>query len=152
MNTTEMRFWLQGKIVPNWHTQDYVNLKFNRAKKAFDKSHHWQSAGCYSTTQPQWLSNLIPQFNFTVKSWNINCIQPNTIIQPNKKRISPAENLLKITIFLDDWTSGNYYECHEQAFTNWSAGSFIGFPADWDCLDINLGSKSRYTVELIAEL
>jgi hypothetical protein len=151
MNTTQMCFWLQGKIAPNW-TKDYQNLKFDRAQKSQDRSIRWTGLSRYSDQQPTWLKDLIPKFNFDMQSWSINCMWPSTKISSKKPQVDNLNNILKITVFLEDWNPGNYCEFNGQTFVNWHAGSFIAVPADCEFLDCNFGHQSRYTVELFGSL
>lgn len=52
-------------------------------------------------------------------------------------------------IFLEPWSTGNYLEVNQQAFSNWSAGTMLAFPGSSNVIDINLGDVPRYTVELL---
>jgi len=111
------------------------------------KSRSFKTTAQYQHSQPQWLNDIITNLGTDITAWSINCYHPNTVIR-NVGKLSKVVGNLKIMIFLEPWSTGNYLEINQQAFSNWTAGTILAFPESSNVIDINLGDVPRYTVEL----
>jgi len=112
-------------------------------------------------TQPKWNQRFIDYF--TALGWknigtsyyrmDTGSILPTHIDTYQRYielyNLRGEENKIRrAVVFLEDWHNGHYAECQEKAYTHWSAGFTITWPWDAPHLAANLGTTSRYTLQI----
>jgi hypothetical protein len=58
------------------------------------------------------------------------------------------QNIRRVIVFLEDWKSGHYFEAMGTALTGWKAGQVVEWTYDTPHMAANLGSESRYTLQI----
>lgn len=56
--------------------------------------------------------------------------------------------IYRTIVFLEDWSSGHYFEIDGQAITGWRAGDAVEWRYDVDHMAANLGLLPRYTLQI----
>ena len=51
-------------------------------------------------------------------------------------------------VFLEDWSSGHYFEAMGVPYTNWSAGQVMEWTYDTPHMAANIGIEPRYTLQI----
>ena len=62
--------------------------------------------------------------------------------------ITDISSIRRYVVFLEEWSSGHYFEIAGQAVTGWSAGDWVSWTGGTVHLAANLGHKDRYTLQL----
>jgi hypothetical protein len=54
----------------------------------------------------------------------------------------------RAVIFLEDWSSGHYFEVMGTSYTNWTAGQVMEWTYDTPHMAANIGPAPRYTLQI----
>ena len=63
-------------------------------------------------------------------------------------KVTNPQNIRRAIVFLEDWSSGHYFEIDNKPFVNWSAGDYVCWSYDTPHFAGNFGIEPRYTVQI----
>jgi hypothetical protein len=165
--------WHRGHIHSFWknehRTLDYQTELFNNhedmrrwRKEGFDRPNEKFVGALCDMRKPQPLyNNRIIQWaetEFQLKDIGTSYYQMGTgIILPTHKDTfkryielfgCSLESIDRIVIFLEDWSSGHYFEIDETPIVDWKRGDFVKWRSDTPHMAANLGLAYRYTLQI----
>jgi hypothetical protein len=160
------RFWDD-----EYKSLNYIREPFNDP----DSVAHWVTQG-YSGPFTGWMCDMRnpqPSWNqkfidiFEAKSWkdigtSYYRMDTGTVL-PNhrdlyKKYIElfnlqgHEQSIFRAIVFLEDWESGHYAEYNNEPFVGWRSGDCVMWRYDTPHMAANLGSLSRYTLQITGHL
>jgi hypothetical protein len=56
--------------------------------------------------------------------------------------------IMRIVVFLEDWSSGHYLEVDGNPVVGWSAGDWVGWNYNCPHMAANIGNTDRYTMQI----
>lgn len=70
----------------------------------------------------------------------------------NSNNIKDINDIVRVIVFLDDWSSGQILEIEGEMIVNWQAGDWFTWRGSDAHLAANLGHKHRYTLQITGTL
>jgi hypothetical protein len=168
MATHELvKYWLEVFWDDEYTRLDYINEPFNDT----ENTQRWIAQGYPAkftgdmcdmrSKQPSWNHQFVKIFNDM--GWqNIG----TSYYRMNTGTVLPAHGDLylkyielynlqgqehcikRAIVFLEDWSSGHYFEAIGIPYTNWSAGQVMEWTYDTPHMAANIGLHPRYTLQI----
>jgi hypothetical protein len=155
-------------ITPFWNnyhrTLEYHRKPFNDPNEVV----RWKSLG-YSQDyfsgemcvikhhQFDWTDKFFNIFNganvgLTIYRMTTGVIMPRHIddfnFYKNLNNLKSTDKIKRSIIFLEDWSSGHFFEIDGKLLPSWKAGDFVVWTADTPHMAANIGLFERYTAQL----
>jgi len=168
MSTHELtKYWLEVFWDDEYRCLDYVNEPFNDIKN----TQQWIQQG-YSDKftgdmcdmrgrQPSWNQRFVNIF--TGMGWqdigtSYYRMNTGTVLPTHSDLYTKYINLFDLQerencirraiVFLEDWSSGHYFEAMGVPCTNWTAGQVVEWTYDTPHMAANIGLAPRYTLQI----
>ena len=158
--------WCEGKITPTWalaHRElDYRNKPFNDNITLTQWIYHGHRYEKYTgdlvdyKDLPAWVLPIAEQTGLKNIGASLYRMTPGCILPSHKDTYSlykqinniTHNRIMRIVVFLEDWSSGHYLEINGNPITEWSAGDWVGWNYDTPHLAANIGMSDRYTMQI----
>ena len=149
---------LSYKLEPFNNRQDLV--KWKRQGYCHPDSHYTGLMCDMRKPQPSWNDQIIEWAanKFDLKNIGTSYYKMGTgVILPlhgdTYKRYRKVfhcelEDCERIIIFLEDWQNGHYFEIGNKSITNWLAGDYVWWRSNTEHMAANIGTTSRYTLQI----
>lgn len=91
------------------------------------------------------------------KSYALHRMQPGMLLPLHKDRyryysksrnLDTTQDIVRVIVFLSDWSSGHYLEISTAPIIGWRAGDWVAWRNDTTHLAANLGHTNRYTLQI----
>lgn len=108
-------------------------------------------------SEPDWVAVFRDRVSLEHFGWSVYRMCPGTILPKHSDTyarfcrihgIADIALIKRYVIFLEDWTSGHYFEIDGTAVTTWRAGDAVWWNGDTSHIAANIGSTNRYTLQL----
>lgn len=162
--------WTTGKVDVCWsdeHTKfDYVKQPIKQSEidvwETRGYYHKSFSGGMYDSRQPMpdFVHTVAQQIGLTNTGYVFYKMDTLDIMPTHVDHFETYErvfgverhNTYRALIFMEDWKPGHYFEVAGVGKTNWKAGEYALWHADVPHAASNIGSSSRYTLQITGEL
>lgn len=165
--------WHEGHIQPFWNDEHFelrYKLEGFNSRKDITR---WQREGythplSHYTGMMCDMRNPQPSYNelFTIwaeEEYNLKDIGTSYyrmgtgVILPNHRdtyktycklfgvKVDECE---RIVVFLEDWSSGHYFEMEGTPIVNWKRGDYVWWRGDAEHMAANIGLAKRYTLQI----
>lgn len=159
--------WVTGHIVPWWDQHrdlSYINEEFNDPNSidlwrhlGYTQSRFTGDMYDMRFEEPPWVAGFRLYFPWRFFSWSFYRMPPGTVLPRHSDTYNRFINIYEISdptvihravIFLEDWSSGHYFEINGQPLIQWCAGDWVTWRYDTPHLAANVGMTDRYTLQI----
>jgi hypothetical protein len=160
--------WAQGHIDPWWDLRHrdlkYIQEKFNdtyslsdRRESGYTQTRFFSDTYDMRNAEPAWVKPFQKIFPFERFTWGCCRMPPGSVLPAHKATydrfklihgLETTHNVVRTTVFMEDWSSGHYLEMNGQPFTGWRAGDWVSWRDDFLYLAANIGQTDKYTLQL----
>ena len=160
----------QGHITPVW-TDEHVHFPYVKQPIKQSEIQVWKQKGYYHESfsggmydsrnpMPDWVDYVANKIGLTntgyvfYKMDTLDIMPTHTDHFETYERVFGVErdNTYRALVFMEDWKPGHYFEVAGVGKTNWLAGEYAIWHADTPHAASNIGSDSRYTLQITGEL
>lgn len=130
-------------MVNTWHAQGYQNLNLNGAiynlkdsdyAQPFLNIFNWDNAG--AALYRMNTGDILPVH------------QDHYITYQRVFDIKDTKQIWRSIVFMENWSSGHYFEIDGKPFTKWCAGDYVAWNYDVPHMAANIGLTPRYTMQI----
>lgn len=160
--------WEYHRFEPWWQIEHrdlaYIHEPFNDA----ETETQWRQQGWTQSkftgdlydmrfAMPDMVEFFYQELPLTNLAWSFYRMSTGTILPEHSdtfrryKDIYAVVDIQQITrfvVFLEDWSSGHYFEIDGHPIVKWQAGDAVSWAGDVTHLAANLGRDHRYTLQL----
>lgn len=172
METPDMKIsepnWWGFSILPIWNNRHrdlpYTMRPFNDQ----DAVNSWRAVGFSQerfqgdlydmrNIEPEWMSKVLEQFTWQKLAWSLYRMMPGHLLPLHRDlytkyieifQIANPNNIRRAIIFLEDWSSGHYFEIDDTPILKWKAGDGVAWNYDTPHIAGNVGFEARYTLQI----
>ena len=120
------------------------------------------SGEMYNSTNPIpiWTNSIAEQIGLTNCGFVFYRMNTLDIMPPHLDHFETYSRVFNVDVekahraivFLEDWKPGHYFEYNHKGFVNWNAGDFVLYSSDVLHAASNIGTESRYTLQITGTL
>lgn len=158
--------WIKGHVTPAW-SDEYKNYTYVRQPLTDEELAGWQSEGYTHQNftgkmydgrnpMPAWVEDVAQEIGLANCGYVFYKMQTCDIMPVHVDHFRrycevfnvARSNVWRAIVFLEDWTSGHYFEMDGTAVCNYKKGDYVLWSADTPHAASNIGIEDRYTLQI----